>query len=82
MNRLYYAPQGGLPAQVELLTDRAMFTEAYAVIPRRTMRDIVTSYLPHFHHTRLWVLARLLSGFAETFSLPGRGLRRRGQRPA
>lgn len=68
LNRHYYAPQGGLPAQAELLTDRAMFTEAYAVIPRRTMRDIVTSYLPHFHHTRLWVLARPLSGFAETFS--------------
>jgi glyoxylate utilization-related uncharacterized protein len=39
LHRLYYAPRGGLPAQAELLTDRAMFTEAYAVIPRRTMRD-------------------------------------------
>ena len=27
-------PQGGLPPQTDLLTDRAMFTEAYAVIPR------------------------------------------------
>lgn len=64
----YYAPQGGHPAQTELLTDRAMFTEAYAVIPKGVMRDIVTSYLPFWDKTRLWVLARPLSGFAETFS--------------
>jgi (S)-ureidoglycine aminohydrolase len=64
----YFAPTGGLPPQQELLTDRAMFTEAYAVIPKGTMRDIVTSNLPHWTQTRLWVLARPLSGFAETFS--------------
>jgi (S)-ureidoglycine aminohydrolase len=64
----YYAPTGGHPGQHELLTDRAMFTEAYAVIPRGTMRDIVVSFLPHWEQTRLWVLARPLSGFAETFS--------------
>jgi (S)-ureidoglycine aminohydrolase len=51
-----------------LLTDRAMFTEAYAVIPKGVMRDIVTSHLPFWDKTRLWVLARPLSGFAETFS--------------
>jgi len=50
------------------MTDRAMFTEAYAVIPRGTMRDIVTSFLPFWESTRLWVLSRPLSGFAETFS--------------
>jgi (S)-ureidoglycine aminohydrolase len=64
----YYAPHGGHPAQTELLSDRAMFTEAYAVLPRGTMRDIVTSRLPFWDETRLWVLARPLSGFAETFS--------------
>nr|WP_067295432.1 bifunctional allantoicase/(S)-ureidoglycine aminohydrolase [Marinobacterium profundum] len=64
----YYAPQGGHPSQQELLTDRAMFTEAYAVIPKGVMRDIVTSHLPFWDNTRLWVLARPLSGFAETFS--------------
>ena len=32
------------------------------------MRDIVTSRLPFWEDTRLWVLARPLSGFAETFS--------------
>ncbi|PWJ26437.1 (S)-ureidoglycine aminohydrolase [Branchiibius hedensis] len=64
----YYAPHGGHPDQSALLTDRAMFTEAYAVIPRGVMRDIVTSFLPGWHDTRLWVLARPLSGFAETFS--------------
>ena len=64
----YYAPRGGHPGQEMLLTDRAMFTDAYAVIPRGTMRDIVTSFLPHWSGTRLWVLSRPLSGFAETFS--------------
>jgi (S)-ureidoglycine aminohydrolase len=64
----YYAPTGGLPPQTQLLTDRAMFREAYAVIPRGTNSDIVTSYLPFWEGTRLWVLARPLSGFAETFS--------------
>ncbi|MDR8727196.1 bifunctional allantoicase/(S)-ureidoglycine aminohydrolase [Burkholderia pseudomultivorans] len=64
----YYAPHGGHPPQTDLLTDRAMFTEAYAVIPKGVMRDIVTSWLPFWTNTRLWVIARPLSGFAETFS--------------
>jgi len=64
----YYVPAGGLPGQTELTTDRAVFTEAYAVLPRGTMRDITASRLPHWDGTRLWVLARPLSGFAETFS--------------
>jgi len=64
----YFVPRGGLPGQTELTTDRAVFTEAYAVLPRGTMRDIVTSQLPHWNHTRAWVIARPLSGFAETFS--------------
>ena len=64
----YYAPTGGLPGQTELTTNRAVFTEAYAVLPRGTMRDIVTSLLPFWDRTRLWVIARPLSGFAETFS--------------
>jgi (S)-ureidoglycine aminohydrolase len=66
--RSYYAPSGGHPPQTDLLTDRAVFTEAYAVIPKGVMRDIVTSYLPFWEETRLWVLSRPLSGFAETFS--------------
>lgn len=66
--RSYYAPQGGHPAQTQLLSDRAVFTEAYAVIPKGVMRDIVTSNLPFWDKTRLWVLSRPLSGFAETFS--------------
>jgi len=64
----YYVPEGGPPGQTELTTDRAVFTEAYAVLPRGTMRDITASRLPHWDVTRLWVLARPLSGFAETFS--------------
>ena len=68
MTPRYYAPTGGLPGQAELTTDRAVFTEAYAVLPRGTMRDIVTSALPFWERTRLWIIARPLSGFAETFS--------------
>ena len=64
----YWVPRGGLPAQTDLTTDRAVLTEAYAVLPRGTMRDIVTSRLPHWRDTRLWVIARPLSGFAETFA--------------
>lgn len=64
----YFAPTGGHPPQTQLLTDRAVFKEAYAVIPRGVMRDIVTSYLPFWEKTRLWILARPLTGFAETFS--------------
>lgn len=68
MSTKYFAPHGGHPGQEQLLTDRAVFTEAYAVIPKGTMRDIVASYLPFWEDTRLWILARPLSGFAETFS--------------
>lgn len=64
----YSVPSGGLPNQSQLLHDRAIFKDAYAVIPKGTMTDIVTSRLPHWDNTRLWVLARPLSGFAETFS--------------
>ena len=64
----YATPAGGLPSQTEISTDRAVFTDAYAVIPRGVMRDIVTSQLPFWTGTRAWILARPLSGFAETFS--------------
>ncbi|MFN3661175.1 bifunctional allantoicase/(S)-ureidoglycine aminohydrolase [Yoonia sp.] len=64
----YYAPTGGLPPQSDLLTGRAVFTTSYAVIPKGVMTDIVTSNLPFWDRTRAWVLARPLSGFAETFS--------------
>ena len=64
----YYAPSGGLPPQTDLLTGRAVFTDAYAFIPKGVMTDIVTSNLPHWNKTRAWVLARPLSGFSETFS--------------
>jgi (S)-ureidoglycine aminohydrolase len=67
-SRTYHVPQGGHPAQTELLSGRAVFTNAYAVIPGGVQRDIVVSHLPHWDNTRVWVLARPLSGFAETFS--------------
>ena len=68
MDPTYFAPKGGHPGQEQLMTGRAVFTEAYAVIPRGVMRDIVTSNLPHWEDTRAWILARPMSGFAETFS--------------
>ncbi|HVY50485.1 MAG TPA: bifunctional allantoicase/(S)-ureidoglycine aminohydrolase [Devosia sp.] len=64
----YASPIAGLPPQAALHTGRAVFTEAYALIPRGVMRDIVTSYLPHWDRTRAWIIARPLSGFAETFA--------------
>jgi (S)-ureidoglycine aminohydrolase len=64
----YFVPKGGLPPQSQLVTDRAMFTEAFAIIPRGVLSDIVTSALPFWDKARFWVLARPLSGFAETFS--------------
>ncbi len=64
----YYSPAGGLPPQSQLLTGRAVFTESYAVIPKGVMTDIVTSFLPFWEGMRMWVIARPLSGFAETFS--------------
>jgi (S)-ureidoglycine aminohydrolase len=64
----YYSGMGGHPSQHQLLTGRAVFTNAYAVIPKDVMRDIVTSCLPFWDKTRTWIIARPLSGFAETFS--------------
>lgn len=64
----YGFPAGGLPSQTALHTGRAVFTEAYAVIPKGVLSDIVTSFLPGWQETRLWIIARPLSGFSETFS--------------
>jgi len=83
----YASPAAGLPPQMALHTGRAVFTEAYALIPRGVMRDIVTSCLPHWRQTRVWIIARPLSGFAETFSqyvvevLPGGGSERPEENP-
>ncbi len=46
----------------------AVFTEAYAVIPANCQRDIVSSFLPSFNSAKVWILARPMSGFAETFA--------------
>ena len=62
--RPYAGPVAGLPPQSDLTTDTAVFTNAYAVIPASTMRDIVTSYLPGWDGMRMWIIARPLSGFA------------------
>lgn len=66
--RSYFTPKGGHPGQEQLLTGRAVFTDAYAVLPHGTMMDITTSGLPGWTGMRMWVIARPLSGFAETFS--------------
>ncbi|AMY67827.1 bifunctional allantoicase/(S)-ureidoglycine aminohydrolase [Frigidibacter mobilis] len=64
----YYAPRGGLPPQTQLMTGRAVFTESYAFLPRGVFSDIVTSLLPGWTGTRMWLIARPMSGFSETFS--------------
>lgn len=66
--RSYFTPLAGLPPQDALLTDRAAVTEAYTLIPRGVMRDIVTSRFPGWRETRAWVLSRPVAGFATTFS--------------
>jgi len=68
MKRTYYAPRGGLPNPRTRAHDRATLKNAYAVIPRGVMSDIVASFLPGWISTRAWILARPLSGFAETFA--------------
>ena len=64
----YYAPKGGLPPQTQLMTGRAVFTDAYCFIPRGVFSDIVTSFLPGWTNTRMWLIARPMTGFSETFS--------------
>jgi (S)-ureidoglycine aminohydrolase len=64
----YFAPKGGLPPQTQLMTGRAVFTDAYAFIPQGVFSDIVTSFLPGWTKTRLWIIARPMTGFSETFS--------------
>ena len=66
--KIFAHPPGGLPPQDRKIRNGAVFTDSYAVIPADSMRDIVTSYLPGWHGARFWVLARPISGFAETFS--------------
>jgi (S)-ureidoglycine aminohydrolase len=64
----YFSDVGGLPPQTQTLSGKAVFTTAYAVIPKTVMSDIVTSILPHWEKTRAWIISRPMSGFAETFA--------------
>ena len=59
----YHVPNGGLPPQTALTTDRATFTEAYAVIPARTRATSPRRTYRDGTGMRMWVLARPLSGF-------------------
>lgn len=69
MSRNYAFPPGGLPSQSEEPSQSgAIFTEAYAFIPASTQRSITASLLPGWEDTQAWILARPLSGFAETFA--------------
>ncbi len=63
----YAVPEGGVPPQTRLLSRRAVFTEAYTVIPKTVMTDIVVTKFPHWVGQRAWIVARPLTGFAETF---------------
>ncbi len=68
MSASYYTPPGGLPDQGQRLYAPARFTESHAVIPAHSLSDIVISRLPGWEGCRAWILARPLSGFAETFA--------------
>ena len=50
-----------------MMDPRAVLTTAYLFIPASCLTDIVTSYLPHWNSTRAWIIARPLTGLAETF---------------
>jgi (S)-ureidoglycine aminohydrolase len=66
---LHYAfPPGGMPDPEANPVGTAVFTPAYAVLPADTQRDIVTSLLPGWTGHRAWILARPMTGFAETFA--------------
>ncbi|MEO5633908.1 MAG: (S)-ureidoglycine aminohydrolase, partial [Gaiella sp.] len=65
----YAFPPGGMPpSSDDPSRSGAIITTAYAFIPGGAMRDIVASELPGWTGTRAWILARPLSGFAETFA--------------
>ncbi len=64
----YAFPPGGMPDPSENPEGSAVFSSAYAVIPANVQRDIVTSLLPGWIGHRAWILARPLTGFAETFA--------------
>lgn len=69
MNFTYAFPPGGLPPMdADAALNRAVFTTAYAFIPAATMREITTSFFPDWHRSKGWIIARPLSGFAETFA--------------
>jgi len=62
------APPGGHKPQDGFTAGRAVFSDAYALIPRDVLREIVTSRLPGWEGARVWILARPTSGFAESFA--------------
>jgi len=64
----YYAPLGGLPPQRDFTGDKSRFTTSYLMIDKIALTDITASLLPQWRDTRLWVLARPMTGFSETFS--------------
>jgi (S)-ureidoglycine aminohydrolase len=64
----YAFPPGGLPDQTHTPQGKAVFNTAYAVLPANTQRDIVTSFLPGWLSAKVWILARPLTGFAESFA--------------
>lgn len=69
MNFSYAFPPGGLPPQPDDPAESgAVFETAYVFMPGSVMRDIVTSRLPGWKDTRCWILARPLTGLAETFA--------------
>ena len=61
-------PRGGMPGQAGPISGHSVLTDCYMYMPGNVMRDIVASKLPGWINTRLWVLARPMSGFTTTFS--------------
>jgi len=68
VKRRYFSDWGGLPGQRNIIASRAVVTDAYAFMPRRVQSDITASLLPGWQDTRAWIVARPLTGMAETFA--------------
>ncbi len=57
----YFSQVGGLPPQTQTLSIKAVFTTAYAVIPKTVMSDTVTSVMPHWDKTLAWIISLSLA---------------------
>ena len=54
-DRSFYAAQGGLPLQTDLLTDRAAVAQTFTFKLKGVFRDIVSNSLPMYRPKKDWI---------------------------